>query len=116
MGNSPTTYNLADFEHFTVQAKELLPSGKVAVKLEYTSKGLKPGGTMNNGATVKLYMNGKLASEGPVRMSMFRHGIEPFDVGRDSISPVSPDYKGKGDFAFTGKIEKITFEVTPQNK
>ncbi|HEY7053007.1 MAG TPA: arylsulfatase [Mycobacterium sp.] len=109
-------YNLADFEHFTVQAKEPLPSGKVAVKLEYTSKGLKPGGTMNNGATVKLYMNGKPVGEGPIRMSMFRHGIEPFDVGRDSISPVSPDYKGKGDFAFTGKIEKITFEVTPQNK
>jgi arylsulfatase len=44
---------------------------------------------------------------------MFRHGIEPFEIGRDSISPVSPDYKGKGDFAFTGKIEQITFEAKP---
>jgi arylsulfatase A-like enzyme len=35
-------YSLADFEHNTVQAKNPLPSGKVAIKLEYTSKGLKP--------------------------------------------------------------------------
>jgi arylsulfatase len=109
-------YNLADFEHFTVQAKEPLPSGKVAVKLEYTSKGLQPGGTMNNGAMVKLVVNGTLVGEGAIRMSMFRHGIEPFDVGRDSISPVSPDYKSKGSFAFTGTIEKVRFDVMPQNK
>ena len=57
---------------------------------------------------MKLFVNGKLVGEGPVGMSMFRHGIEPFDVGRDSISPVSPDYKAKGAFAFTGTIEKIT--------
>jgi arylsulfatase len=42
---------------------------------------------------------------------MLRHGIEPFEVGRDSISPVSPDYKAKGPFPFTGTIEKITFEA-----
>jgi arylsulfatase len=104
---------LADFEHTTVQAKDPFPSGKVAVRLEYTSKGLKPGGTLNNGATVKLFVNGTLAGEGTVGTAMFRHGIEPFEIGRDSISPVSPDYKGKGDFAFTGKIEQITFEAKP---
>jgi arylsulfatase len=86
----------------------------VAVKLEYTSKGLKPGGTLNNGATVKLFVNGQPAGEGAVGTAMMRHGIEPFEVGRDSISPVSPDYKGKGDFAFTGKIEQITFEANRQ--
>jgi hypothetical protein len=40
---------------------------------------------------------------------MMHHGIEPFEVGHDSIPPVSPDYKGKGGFAFAGRIEKITF-------
>jgi arylsulfatase A-like enzyme len=104
-------YNLANFEHFTVQAKDPLPSGKVAVKLEYTSKGLKPGGTLSTGATVKLFVNSQSAGEGSVGTAMNRHGTEPFEVGRDSISPVSPDYKGKGDFAFTGRIEKLTFEA-----
>jgi arylsulfatase len=107
-------YNLADFEHYTVQAKDPLPSGKVAVKLEYASKGLKPGGTLNNGATVKLFVNGTLAGEGSVGSAMLRHGIEPFEVGRDSISPVGPDYKAKGSFPFTGTIEKIRFDATPQ--
>jgi arylsulfatase len=104
-------YNLADFEHYTVQARDPLPSGKVTVKLEYTSKGLKPGGTLNTGATVKLFVNGRSAGEGSVGTAMNRHGTEPFEVGRDSISPVNPDYKGKGDFAFTGNIDKITFEA-----
>jgi hypothetical protein len=29
-----------------------------SIKLEYTSKGPEPGGTLNNGATVKLFVNG----------------------------------------------------------
>jgi arylsulfatase len=107
-------YSLADFEHNTVQARGPLPRGKVAVKLEYTSKGLKPGGTLNNGATIKLFVNGTLAGEGTVGSAMIRQGIEPFEVGRDSISPVSPDYKLKGAFPFTGTIEKVQFDATPQ--
>src|SRR5262249_26077210 len=87
-------YNLADFEHQTVQAKDPLPSGKVAVRLEYTSKGLKPGGTLNNGATVKLFVNGQPAGEGTVGTAMMRQGIEPFEAGPCSTSPVSPDAKG----------------------
>jgi arylsulfatase len=107
-------YNLADFEHYTVRARDALPSGKVVVKLEYASKGLKPGGTLSEGATVKLYVNGTLDGEGTVGTAMVRHGIEPFEVGRDSISPVSPDYKSKGAFPFTGTIEKIQFDAIGQ--
>jgi arylsulfatase len=107
-------YNLADFEHYTVQARDPLPSGKVTVKLEYIAKGLKPGGTLNDGATVKLFVNGASAGEGTVGTAMLRHGIEPFEVGHDSISPVGPDYRDKGDFAFTGTIDKITFEANRQ--
>src|SRR5262249_28405572 len=113
-GKLTYNYNFADFEHHTVQAKDPLPSGKIAVKLEYVSKGLKPGGTLNTGATVRLFVNGKPVGEGDVGMGMIAHGIEPFEVGRDSISPVSPDYKGKGDFPFTGRIEKITFQANRQ--
>jgi arylsulfatase A-like enzyme len=109
-------YSLADFEHNTVQAKDRLPGGKVTVKLEYISKGLKPGGTLNTGATVKLFVNGTMAGDGTVGSAMIRQGIEPFEIGRDSISPVSPDYKSKGSFPFTGTIEKIRFDATPQRK
>jgi hypothetical protein len=40
-----------------------------------------------------------------------RHGLEPFGVGRDSITPIDPAYKGEGTFPFTGAIEKVTFEL-----
>ena len=71
-GKSTYHYSLADFEHNTVQAKDRLPNGKVTVKLEYTSKGLKPGGTLNTGATVKLFVDGKLVGEGAVGSAMIR--------------------------------------------
>ena len=95
-----------------MDAKDRLPPGKVTLKLDYVSKGTPKGSTISDGAIVKLFVNGKLAAEGETKKAMFRHGVEPFEVGRDSISPVNADYKAKMPFAFTGKIEKITFEAT----
>ncbi len=38
------------------------------------------------------------------------HG-DPFDVGQDSGSPVSPSYASP--FSFTGRIEKVVVDVGP---
>jgi arylsulfatase len=84
------------------------------VKLEYISKGIPKGSTISSGAAVKLFVNGKVVAEGEVKRAMFRHGIEPFEVGRDSISPVNADYKAKMPFAFNGTIDKITFEAVKE--
>lgn len=96
-----TFFGLADV---TIPGTESLPEGKVTLKTEFTPDGGKEGG-----GTLKLFVNGKPAGEGKLKRSAFRHGLEPFGVGRDSIAPISPDYKGT--FAFTGTIEKITFEL-----
>jgi hypothetical protein len=53
-----------------------------------------------------------LGTQGETDNAMFRHGVEPFEVGRDSVSPVNAAYKSKGDFAFTGTTDKIEFGVT----
>lgn len=45
-------------------------------------------------------------------MTFPRHGLEPFEVGRDSITPLDPAYKDKGTLPFTGTIEKVVFELT----
>jgi hypothetical protein len=38
------------------------------------------------------------------------------DVGRDSLSPVSSGYAGKGEFAFTpGALEKVVIKVERQS-
>jgi hypothetical protein len=44
--------------------------------------------------------------------TLFRHGIEPFAIGRDSISPANASYNDTGSFPFTGTIEKIQFAVS----
>jgi len=35
--------------------------------------------------------------------------VEPFDIGRDTVSPVSKDYKVP--FVFQGRIDQVTIEV-----
>jgi arylsulfatase len=104
-------YNFADFESYDVDAREALPAGKVTVKLDYASKGTPKGSTISDGAAVKLMVNGRVVAEGETRKAMFRHGVEPFEVGRDSISPVNADYKSRGTYPFTGEIDKIVFEL-----
>jgi arylsulfatase len=38
--------------------------------------------------------------------------LELFEAGHDSITAIDPAYKDKGKFEFTGKIDKVTFELT----
>jgi arylsulfatase len=98
-----TCFELADE---TIPGTVALPEGKVTLKSEFT-----PDGSKEGGGTLKLFVNGKPAGEGIVKRSLFRHGLEPFEVGRDSITPIDPAYKDKGQFEFTGTIEKIAFEI-----
>jgi arylsulfatase len=104
--------NFFDYEHAAVRAENALPSGMVTVRLEYESKG-GVRGIISDGARVRLFVNDKLAGEGESAKAAGRFAPEPFEVGRDSISPVSPDYKSKGSFPFTGTIEKIEFQAQP---
>ncbi len=97
-----TLFQLADV---TINGTEVLPEGKVTLKTEFKPDG-KPGGS----GTLSIFVNGKPAGSGALKSSTVRHGYDPFEIGRDSISPVSPDYKSPN--AFTGTIEKVTFEVT----
>lgn len=99
-------YTFFDIADVTISASDPLPPGKVTLMTEFM-----PDGTKEGGGTLKLWINGKPAAEGKLLRSAFRHGLEPFEVGRDSITPVSPDYATP--YAFSGMIEKISFELTP---
>ena len=85
-----TFFELADVN---IPGTVALPEGKVTLKTEFT-----PDGSKEGGGTLKLFVNGKPAGEGKVKRSLFRHGLEPFEVGRDSITPIDPAYKDKGKF------------------
>ena len=70
-----------------------------------------PDGSKEGGGTVKLFVNDAPAGEGKLARTAFRHGLEPFEIGRDSITPVDPAYKDKGQFPFTGSIETVAFDL-----
>lgn len=82
------------------------PSEKVTLKTDFILDGKR-----ESGGTFKMFVNGTQVAEGEVQRSAVRHGLEPFEVGRDSITPVTQAYKGRGPFAFTGTIESVRFDI-----
>jgi arylsulfatase A-like enzyme len=104
-------YTFFEIADVTIPGTESLPEGNVTLKTEFTSDGSKEGG-----GALKLFVNGKPAGSGELKRSAFRHGLEPFEVGRDSITSVDPEYKTKGTFPFGGTIEKVKFEHLPTSK
>ena len=99
-------YNFFEVEHAKVQSSEAIGPGKATIRVEFApvESGLgKP-------ANVKLLINDKKVGHGFVpRTVAFRYGVEPFDIGMDTVSAVSEDYKAP--FPFQGRIEKVTIEV-----
>jgi arylsulfatase len=99
-------YTVFDIGDVTIPGTVTLSPGKTTIQTEFT-----PDGSKEGGGTLKLFVNGQPAGEGKLTRSVFRHGLEPFEVGRDSITPVDPAYKNKGKFEFTGQINEVKFKV-----
>ena len=83
-----------------------LPTGKANLTVEVTP-------AAKGAASVIFKANDKKIGGGQLpdtrSLSMLWGGL---DVGRDSLVPVSPSYKDKGDFAFApGALSKVVFEV-----
>ena len=99
-------YTFFDIADVNVPGTVKLPEGEVTLKMEFT-----PDGSKEGGGTVKLFVNDAPSGEGKLARTAFRHGLEPFEIGRDSITPVDPAYKDKGQFPFTGSIETVAFDL-----
>ena len=109
-GGKPTfVYNYLDVERFNVAGNDPLPAGKVKLvgDFKYDSKP----GERGKGGTLTLSANGKKVAEGklpktiPLQISLG----EGMDIGMYVGSAV--DFTYKLPFAFTGKIEKVTYEL-----
>ena len=87
-------YTFFEIADVTIPGTVALPEGKVTLKTEFT-----PDGSKEGGGTLKLFVNDDPAGEGKLKRTSFRHGLEPFEVGRDSITPIDPAYKDKGKFS-----------------
>lgn len=99
-------YTCFDIANVDIPGTVELPTGNVTLKTTFT-----PDGSKEGGGSLKLFVNDKLAGEGKLTRTFFRYGLEPFEVGRDSITPVDPAYKDRGKFEFTGKIKEVAFNL-----
>jgi hypothetical protein len=105
-------YNLLDLKR-TVWAGPELPAGKHTIVFDYKPDG--PG--LGKGGTGVLYVNGK-----EVARNSMEHSIpitfpedETFDIGQDTRTPLALiEYRYDVPFKFTGTINKVTFNLGPQ--
>lgn len=99
-----TCFNIADV---TVPGTVTLPTGEAVLQMEFV-----PDGSNEGAGTLRLSVNGTPAGEGRLTRTLIRHGLEPFEVGRDSITSIDPAYRDTGDFPFAGTIKSVRFELT----
>jgi arylsulfatase len=111
-GKPHYTYSFLGLKAETLSSSEALPTGKVAVRYEFTAE--QPG-KLGTGGRGRLFVNGKPVGENrmehcvPLRFTSYAG----MDIGKDNGDPVSPTYKAKSPFPFTGKIGKVVFDLAP---
>ena len=96
-------YNRFDIEQARVEAPEALPPGKAKITVEFTPVDPTPGAA----ADVRVLVNDREVAKGRVSGTVpFRYGVEPFDIGMDTVSAVCKDYTSP--FPFQGRINDVT--------
>ncbi len=97
-------------ERYTVTAPEPVAPGQATIRFEFVYDG---GDTPGAGGTGMITVNGQKVAEGRIGKTtpFIFSADETTDVGTDEATPVTEDY-AEGDNAFTGKIEKVTVDLT----
>jgi arylsulfatase len=109
-GKPTFVYNFLSVERYNIASTTPLPNGKVQLKVGVAYHG--KAGEFGKGATVTMTVNGSKVAEGelpktiPGQISIG----EGLDIGEDIGSPV--DFTYKPPFPFTGKIEKVTVDLS----
>jgi arylsulfatase A-like enzyme len=101
-------YNFFGIEKSMVEARDPVPAGKHQVRMEFKYDG----GGVGKGGAVTLYVDGKAVGQGRVERTvpMAFSADETCDVGKESGSPVSPDYGPEGN-AFTGEVNWVQIDL-----
>jgi arylsulfatase len=100
-------YNLAGVARYEARANEKLAPGKHTIAMRFQYGGGGPG----KGGVATLSVDGRKAAEARVERTIaFRMALdEGLDIGEDTGTPVSEEYKVP--FRFGGRIEKVTIEL-----
>jgi arylsulfatase len=110
-GRPAYTYNFLGLERYTVTAPQTLPPGPVTVTLDFVYDG----GGVGRGGKATLLVNGKPVAEGRVEKTQpnIFSADETADVGIDNQTPVAEGIGIGALTRFTGRINKVTLEVSP---
>ncbi len=106
-GKPVFSYNLVGVDRTTLAAKDALTPGKhtIALDFKYDGGGIGKGGLLTLTVDGKEVADGKLARTIPFRVS----ADETFDIGEDTGTPVSEDYRVP--FKFDGTLNKIVINL-----
>ena len=110
-GKPSYTYNFLGLQRFTVAAKQPVAAGKVTIRFEFAYDG----GGLGKGGKGTLFVNGKKVAEGRIdrTQAMIFSADEGADVGEDGETPVVETYGIAAPYKFTGKIARVTVDITP---
>jgi arylsulfatase len=110
-GKPTYTYNFLGLARYTVAAPQALSTGPATVTLDFAYNG----GGVGMGGKTTLYVNGKSFAEGRVEKTQpnIFSADETADVGIDNQTPVAEGIGIGPETRFTGRINKITLEVSP---
>jgi arylsulfatase len=101
-------YNLLGIQYFFAESAHALPAGDHQVRMEFKYAG----GGLGKGGVVTLFVDGTKVGEGQVAATaaMIFSADDGCDVGRDTASPVSPDYGPHGN-EFTGVVKGVQLAI-----
>ncbi len=108
LGGKPVfLYNLAGVDRYSATGKDKLAPGKHTVELDFKTDGA----GLGKGGTATLLVDGQPAGEGKIARTLpFRMSLdETLDVGEDTGTPVSEDYRVP--FKFTGTIGRVAVRL-----
>jgi arylsulfatase A-like enzyme len=107
-------YNFFGKATYHIESADKLPAGEVEVAMKYEQQPFKML-QESTGGPAELFINGKSVGKGdvknvaPARFS----ATETMDIGMDLGATVTAAYREQAPFAFTGKINGVTVEISP---
>jgi hypothetical protein len=101
-------YNLFGLQRSKTYGDTVIPEGTHQVRMEFAYDG----GGLAKGGAVTLFVDGTEVGNGRVEATepMAFSGDETADVGRDTASPVSDDYRGQGS-VFSGTVNWVQIDI-----
>lgn len=107
-------YNFFGKTLYHAESAATLPSGDITIEMRYEQLPFEPF-VESTGGPIELFVNGESVGKGEVKNAAPARfsATETMDIGKDLGATVSPAYREKAPFAFTGEIDRVTIQVAP---